>query len=621
MGTGDIRMKRISTGAAVLAGVLLGGVGMLTLGPLRAAGPFAITDSVEHTAGSHAGAPALSPLAETHGSPMRNVVERYSADEAVLGRRYDAPYSPARTRRLREFYAAWRTRLDELSFDSLPQEGKIDYVLLDHRLKYEQYQLDRERKLFEEMLPLIPFAPAIIELQDAHRRMETVEPRAAATRLTELLPAIAKARHAAEESAPAGKTPPAPKRVIALRAAATLDRLRGTLDRWHRSRAGYDPMFTWWAADPYKKADESLKAYSRFLRERLVGQREGQDEPIIGDPIGAEGLKADLAVEMIPYSLDELIAIAEREFTWCETEMREAAKDMGYDDWRQALEKVKGMHVEPGRQPDLIRDLAREAADFVEKRELVTVPPMAREIWRAEMMSPESQKVSPFFTGGEVIRIAFPTDSMAHEDKLMSLRGNNIPFSHATVQHELIPGHGLQQFMTERYSTHRHAFRTPFWVEGWALYWEMLLWDQGFARTPEERVGMLFWRSHRAARIIFSLRFHQGKMSPQEAIDFLVERVGHERANATAEVRRSFNGAYPPLYQAAYMLGGLQLRALHKDLVGSGKLTNRQYHDAILQGGYMPIEMVRARLTGAPLQRGSTTTWRFAGEPLKRDRR
>jgi uncharacterized protein (DUF885 family) len=324
---------------------------------------------------------------------------------------------------------------------------------------------------------------------------------------------------------------------------------------------------------------------------------------------------------MIPYSLDELIAIAEREFTWCETEMREAAKDMGYDDWRQALEKVKGMHVEPGRQPDLIRDLAREAADFVEKRELVTVPPMAREIWRAEMMSPESQKVSPFFTGGEVIRIAFPTDSMAHEDKLMSLRGNNIPFSHATVQHELIPGHGLQQFMTERYSTHRHAFRTPFWVEGWALYWEMLLWDQGFARTPEERVGMLFWRSHRAARIIFSLRFHQGKMSPQEAIDFLVERVGHERANATAEVRRSFNGAYPPLYQAAYMLGGLQLRALHKDLVGAGKLTNRQYHDAILQGGYMPIEMVRARLTGAPLQRGSTTTWRFAGEPLKRDRR
>jgi len=614
-------MKRISTGIAVLAGVVLGGVGVLSLGPLRAAGPNAITDSIERTAGTHAGVPVLASLAGAPDSELRNVVERFSADEAALGRRYDAPYSPERARRLREFYGAWRTRLEQMSFDGLRQEGRIDYVLLDHRLRYEQYQLDREQKLFEEMLPLIPYAPSLIELQEAHRRMETVQPRAAATRLTELLPSIEKARRAAEETAPPGKVLSAPKRVIALRAAGTLDRMRGTLDRWYRSRTGYDPLFTWWAADPYKKADEALKSHSRFLRERLVGQREGQDEPIIGDPIGAEGLKADLAVEMVPYSLDELIAIAEREFTWCETEMRKAARDMGFDDWRQALEKVKGMHVEPGRQPELIRDLAREAADFVETRDLVTVPPMAREIWRAEMMSPESQKVSPFFTGGEVIRIAFPTDSMAHEDKLMSLRGNNIPFSHATVQHELIPGHGLQAFMNARYNTHRSAFWTPFWVEGWALYWEMLLWDEGFARTPEERVGMLFWRSHRCARIIFSLRFHQGKMSPQEAIDFLVERVGHERANATAEVRRSFNGTYPPLYQAAYMLGGLQLRALHKDLVGSGKLTNRQYHDAVLQGGYMPIEMVRARLTDTPLRRDTATTWRFAGEPAKRSGR
>src|SRR5205807_1912857 len=104
----------------------------------------------------------------------------------------------------------------------------------------------------------------------------------------------------------------------------------------------------------------------------------------------------------------------------------------------------------------------------------------------------------------------------------------------------------------------------PFWIEGWALYWEMLMWDQGFPRTPEERVGMLFWRMHRAARILFSLRVHLGKMTPQEAVDFLVERVGHERANAEGEVRRSFNGSYPPLYQAAYMLGGLQFRALQR---------------------------------------------------------
>src|SRR5262245_9275861 len=65
---------------------------------------------------------------------------------------------------------------------------------------------------------------------------------------------------------------------------------------------------------------------------------------------------------------------------------------------------------------------------------------------------------------------------------------------------------------------------------------------------------------HRAARIIFSLSFHLGQMTPEECIDYLVKRVGHELDNATAEVRRSFNGTYSPLYQAAYMLGGLQYR-------------------------------------------------------------
>jgi uncharacterized protein (DUF885 family) len=202
---------------------------------------------------------------------------------------------------------------------------------------------------------------------------------------------------------------------------------------------------------------------------------------------------------------------------------------------------------------------------------------------------------------------------MTHADKLMSMRGNNIHFARATVQHELIPGHHLQGFMTERYNSHRGVFSTPFWGEGWALYWEMLLWDLDFPQTPENRMGMLFWRSHRCARIIFSLGFHLGTMTPQECVDFLVDRVGHERANAEAEVRRSFEGSYSPLYQAAYMLGGLQFRALSEELVGSGQMTNREFHDAILKLNRIPVEMVRATLLGQDLPEDFSAGWRFAG--------
>src|SRR5690606_21453901 len=124
----------------------------------------------------------------------------------------------------------------------------------------------------------------------------------------------------------------------------------------------------------------------------------------------------------------------------------------------------------------------------------------------------------------------------------------------------------------------RSLFYTPFSVEGWALYWEFLLWDRGFSKTPEDKMGAPFWRSHRAARIIFSLNFHLGKMTPLEAVDMLVDDVGHERENALAEVRRSFAGDYGPLYQMAYMMGGMQFYALHRDLVGSGKMTDREFH-------------------------------------------
>jgi hypothetical protein len=76
-------------------------------------------------------------------------------------------------------------------------------------------------------------------------------------------------------------------------------------------------------------------------------------------------------------------------------------------------------------------------------------------------------------------------------------------------------------------------------------------------------------------------------------------------------VRRSFNGSYSPLYQAGYMLGGLELRALHQELVDSRKMTEREFHDAVLKGGAMPIAMVRARLENIPLTRDGPAPWRF----------
>ncbi len=366
----------------------------------------------------------------------------------------------------------------------------------------------------------------------------------------------------------------------------------------------------WWEGGEPGQANDATQAARVALAKRNLENNTDPDG-IIGRPIGKAALERALADEMIAYSPEELIRLAYVELEWCHNEMRQAAREMGLgDDWQAAVEKVKGMHVAPGEQPFMIRDLAWEAIDYLRENDLITVPQIATEVWRMQMMSPQRQLVNPFFTGGQTISVSFPTDTMAHEDKLQSMRGNNHPFAKATVHHELIPGHHLQGYMGQR-NIYQRGGGTPFWGEGWALYWELVLYDKGFPITPEERIGMLVWRSHRCARIVFSLSYHMGLMNPQQCIDFLVANVGFERNNSEAEVRRSFNGSYSPLYQAAYLLGGLQLWQLRQELVETGKLGEKEFHDAIIRNGSMPIEMVRAAVSDEEFSADYMPSWRF----------
>jgi uncharacterized protein (DUF885 family) len=569
--------------------------------------------------------PSLASITVASRSELTDVVNRFAVDLNSISRRYDASNSPDQRKRMRDFYSDWSRRLHETDFDKLSHEGKIDYVLLDRELRHEMVLIDRREIQRRESSTLIPFADRLLALHDARRDLATIDSRAAAVTLAQVIKQIDSLRASIESprsdssAKKSGSTAPKVSRTVGNRAANDVDAIKRVMSGWYKYYDGYDPAFTWWMKDPYKKLDDALTRYARTLRERIVGFKptEGQsganNGPIVGDPIGRKGLDEELAYEMIPYTPEQLIAIAQREYAFSLSEIKKASREMGFgDNWKAAMEKVKNTYVEPGKQPDLIRDLARQAESFFDKHDWVTIPPLAREDWRMEMMSPERQRVAPFFLGGESIIVSYPTADMTEEEKMMSLRGNNPHFSHATVFHELNPGHHLQGFMMDRYNPHRQIFWTPFWGEGQSLYWEMFLWDHGFHASPEDRIGALFWRMHRSARIIFSLSFHLGKMTPDQAVQFLVDTVNFERANAEGEVRRSFSGDYGPLYQMAYMIGGLQLRALHKELVDTGKMTDRVFHDSVLQGGPMPISMVRARLEMLPLTRTGPAPWKFA---------
>src|SRR5690625_7779337 len=114
-----------------------------------------------------------------------------------------------------------------------------------------------------------------------------------------------------------------------------------------------------------------------------------------------------------------------------------------------------------------------------------------------QMTSPGRHRINPFFLGCEVISISYPTNTMDHDAKLMSMRGNNPHFNRATVQHELIAGHHMQGYFTRSYNTHRRQFQTAILIEGWALYREILLLDLGFSENPKYLIRMLFFSTNR----------------------------------------------------------------------------------------------------------------------------
>jgi len=551
-------------------------------------------------------------------SEMQFMLEQYAEDFSALKRAYDIPMSSLRMDKIKHFILDSQGEVGGLDFNAMSQDGRIDCLLFENQLKYELWKIAHEEKRNLEIAKLVPFWQTIVNLEENRRKMERIDSNEVAAQLTEMAQQLEQVHKAVEAGLKNGTDSDVIKvdKMHANRAAKMTRNLRNTLKKWFDFYNGYAPLFTWWVAEPYQKADKALEKYVTLLQEEVMGVKEEDSrETVTGDAIGREALLSELTYAMIPYTPEELIAIGEKEFAWCEAEMINASRELGYgDDWHKALEYVKSLHVPPGEQPYLIRDLALEAIEFLEEHDLVTIPGLSKEIWRIEMMSPERQKMTPFFTGGEIIHVSFPTNTMSYEQKLMSIRGNNIHFARATVHHELIPGHHLQGFMTVRYRPYRRIFHTPFWLEGWPLHWEMLLWDLDFPKSPENKVGMLFWRMHRCARIIFSINFHLEKMTPQECIDFLINRVGHEPDNAIGEVRRSFSGDYSPLYQCAYMIGGLQIRALHKELVGLGKMTNRQFHNRILQENSIPIEMLRAILTKQPLTKDFSPHWKFWGE-------
>ncbi len=325
---------------------------------------------------------------------MPAMIERFSADEGSLDRTYPVSISPARVARIERFYSDTLAGLTELDFDGLSHQDQVDYLLLKNLVISDQHQLAIRKKQIDEMLPLLPYAKTIEDLMETKRLMQRPDAEKDAAALTEMVRQIKATQEKLDPKAKDGAPVQKPKvdPVVANRAVNATDELIDNLHKWFGQYNGYDPAFSWWVNQPYKDADEALAKYKDFLKEKLIGIKPDDKTTIIGDPVGRDALMNELSDNMISYTPEELIAIAQTEYDWCVGEMLKASREMGFgDNWHAAVEKVKQMHVAPGEQPELIRKLVVEGSDFVKQNQLVTVPPLADETWLMIMMTPKRQ--------------------------------------------------------------------------------------------------------------------------------------------------------------------------------------------------------------------------------------
>ncbi len=207
------------------------------------------------------------------------------------------------------------------------------------------------------------------------------------------------------------------------------------------------------------------------------------------------------------------------------------------------------------------------------------------------------QQPGPFETVQEGHFYVTPVDAQASaDDQRDQLQGHCRASRILTAVHEAYPGHHLQLMHANRCgSLARLMGDSSVLAEGWALYCEQMMWEEGFYSDPLLRLWQLKDALWRAGRIIVDVGLHTGEMTFDEAVAFMVDEVRLEPANARSEVTRY---CMTPTQPSSYMLGKLALLDLRDEVKAreGAAFSLHDFHARVLSAGTIPVPLVRAHV-------------------------
>ncbi|MCY7417926.1 MAG: DUF885 domain-containing protein [Chloroflexi bacterium] len=344
-------------------------------------------------------------------------------------------------------------------------------------------------------------------------------------------------------------------------------------------------------------AREALAGYGEWISEQL---------PEAGDDfaLGREHLDELIALRAFDgLTTDEILAIGREQLALHRAARAAAAAEID----PQASEADVLVRVKADHPADFdaalleYRTVMDRARAFIESEGLVTLPANAP---LDVVPTPEYlRQVTPFAAYFAPAAFDQPRKGIyivtpsVDDDPGAMLEHNRASISNTSI-HEAYPGHHLQlSAALERPTITRLLIEAPEFVEGWGMYSEQLMREQGFDATPAHRMMLATDAIWRACRIILDIQLHRGEIGVDDAIDFLIDQTGFERPNAAAEVHRYTS---TPTYQLSYLLGKvliLRLREDERQRLGDA-FSLRDFHAALMWSGSIPVSFHRRLLAG-----------------------
>ncbi len=550
----------------------------------------------------------------TSFSPVgATLIGNHSADDQL-----DQVDAKARNKKA-ALYRKYLADLDQVAFDSLSRANQIDAELLRAELQSNLWSLDTLQQWAWDPLVYVRISGSAIYGLVA-RDFAPIEQRLAnvASRLAQVPRFLEQARAAIE-----------PERVPKIHAETAVQQNPGLLSIIETMVVPHIDTLTPESRDRLNASIETARnavaEHQTWLEEELLPRAAGNFR------IGAELFDAKLAFALnSPLSRKDIKARAENEYEAVRNAMYEIAKDVyasqhpytAFPDSpdeaykqtiiRAALEQAYQQLPPRDGIVAVAKEQLQQATEFVVEHNIVTMPNDPVDV----IIMPEFQRgvsvayldpPGPLDVGQKAFYAVAPLPTDWTEEQVNSfLREYNILSIQDLTIHEGVPGHYLQLALSNRYPS---ALRSTLWsgpmVEGWAVYAERMMIDEGYLdHDPLMRLINLKWYLRAVTNAIIDSAIHVDGMTRDEAMKLMIEGGFQEEREAAGKwVRAQLTSAQLSTYFVGYQEHAEMRKAV--EAAWGDEFTLRRYHDQALSYGSPPVKFIRALMLGEPVPRAT----------------